>query len=142
MLSIEDERQIISIILRYATAIDSRDWPLFRSCFADSFRGDYGQFGGRWSSGNEIADWMERAHRQIGITIHRMSNMVVTGSGITAAERTYGDVTVVGERGPADPVHTYANIYDGELQKFDAEWKFVRRNMSTLLRDGSVVIGA
>lgn len=141
MLSMEDERQIIAVVLRYATAVDSRDWPLFRSCFSDSFHGDYGQFGSRWSSGDEIADWMESAHRQIGITIHRMSNIVLTGSGITATERTYGDVTVVGECGPTDPVHTYANVYDGELQKFGAEWKFVRRNMSTLLRDGRPIVG-
>jgi len=136
MLSIEDERQIVVTVLRYATAIDGRDWPLFRSCFGSDFRGDYGQFGSRWHSGDEIAAWMKEAHRQIGVTMHRMSNIVVTGSGITATERTYGDVVVVGERGPKDPVHTYINIYEGELQKFGAEWKFVRRNMSVLLRDG------
>ncbi len=36
-VSIEDERSIIAVLLRYATGIDTRDWNLFRTCFSEDF---------------------------------------------------------------------------------------------------------
>lgn len=36
-----DRAEITDVQLRYATGVDSRDWELFRSCFADELEGDY-----------------------------------------------------------------------------------------------------
>src|SRR3546814_6775496 len=32
MISPEHERAIIAVLVRYATGIDARNWPLFRTC--------------------------------------------------------------------------------------------------------------
>ena len=36
-----DRAEISDVQLRYATGLDSRDWPLFRSCFADEIETDF-----------------------------------------------------------------------------------------------------
>ena len=41
-----DDRQAISdLLVRYATGIDRRDWPLFRTVFTDDGDVDYGEIG-------------------------------------------------------------------------------------------------
>ncbi len=49
-LNAADEQEIAKLLLRYATAIDGRDWPLLRSCFTDDLQADYGDFGA-WERG-------------------------------------------------------------------------------------------
>jgi SnoaL-like domain len=44
-----DRQDIVDVLVRYATGIDSRDWALFRSCFTDDARFDYGDLG-TWGS--------------------------------------------------------------------------------------------
>jgi hypothetical protein len=41
----EDQRDIADVVLRYATGIDRRDWPLFRTVFTDDCELDYGKVG-------------------------------------------------------------------------------------------------
>ncbi|OJZ62499.1 nuclear transport factor 2 family protein [Mycolicibacterium diernhoferi] len=36
-----DRVEIADVQMRYATAVDSRDWELFRDCFTDEIEGDY-----------------------------------------------------------------------------------------------------
>ena len=38
-----DKVQIAEVLIRYATGIDSKDWPLFRSCWTDEVDMDYGE---------------------------------------------------------------------------------------------------
>lgn len=40
-----DIEQITAVLVRYATGIDSRDWNLFRTCFTEDCRLDYGPLG-------------------------------------------------------------------------------------------------
>ena len=40
-LSAQDERSINALLIAYATAIDTRDWALFRSCFTADCKADY-----------------------------------------------------------------------------------------------------
>jgi hypothetical protein len=50
---------------RYATGIDRREWPLFRTCFTDDILAEYEGIG-TWRSVDEIAEFMVRAHAGMG----------------------------------------------------------------------------
>jgi hypothetical protein len=50
-------QDVADLLVRYASAIDRRDWELLRSCFSDDCVADYGDIG-RWSGGDEITEWM------------------------------------------------------------------------------------
>ena len=50
-----DREQIAEVLIRYATGIDSKDWPLLRSCWTDEIDVDYQQLG-RFTSADALTD--------------------------------------------------------------------------------------
>ena len=83
-----DKEQITEVLIRYATGIDSKDWPLFRSCWADEVDLDYGELG-EFTDPDAFTDLFAQVHNPMGNTYHRLSNFVVDVSGDTATARTY-----------------------------------------------------
>jgi 3-phenylpropionate/cinnamic acid dioxygenase small subunit len=94
MTESEDKQNISDLLVRYATGIDRRDWPLFRTVFTDDCELDYGEIGA-WSGVDAVTDFMTRAHAPAGHTLHRLSNQVITVDGDTASARTYVDALIM-----------------------------------------------
>ncbi|MHC8380490.1 nuclear transport factor 2 family protein [Pseudomonas sp. LB3P14] len=129
-LSLEDERNIAAIIVRYGTAIDTRDWTLFRSCFTADFRGDYKAFGS-WNSCEEITEAMQQMHESVGPTLHRMSNIVVTAIAGAATARTYVDA-ILSPKQAEGSFHQGIGYYDDELVKIQGDWKIRCRRFTSV----------
>ncbi len=127
-VSAEDERQIIAVMVRYATGIDTRNWKLFRTCFADNLRAEYGAFG-LWSSGDEITAAMDEMHAILGPTLHRMTNFAVAAAPGGATARSYVDV-VLDSLEEGGPVHHAAGYYDDEFVKAADGWKIKSRKFT------------
>jgi 3-phenylpropionate/cinnamic acid dioxygenase small subunit len=83
-----DKEQIAEVLIRYATAIDSKNWPLLRSCWTDEIDVDYQQLG-RFTSADALTDVMRQLHENMGPTYHRMSNFVIAVDGDRATVRSY-----------------------------------------------------
>jgi SnoaL-like domain len=83
-----DREQIAEVLIRYATGIDSKDWPLLRSCWTDEIDVDYQQLG-RFTSADALTDVMRQLHENMGPTYHRMSNFVIAVDGDRATVRSY-----------------------------------------------------
>ena len=83
-----DKEQIAEVLVRYATGIDSKDWPLFRSCWTDEIDVDYQQLG-RFTSADALTEVMTRLHEDMGPTYHRLSNFVIAVDGDRATARSY-----------------------------------------------------
>jgi hypothetical protein len=124
-LTLEDERQIAATLVRYATGVDSRDWALFRTCFADGLHADYGDFG-TWTSPEAITGAMEQLHAPVGPTLHRMTNIVTGAITGGAKVRSYVDAILLPKE-PDGPIHRACGYYDDELVKTDDGWKIKRR---------------
>jgi hypothetical protein len=117
---------IQDVLTRYATGIDRRDWSLFRTCFTEDLVADYGDFG-LWKSPDEITDFMEYAHREMGHTLHRLSNFSIQIDGEAARARTYVDALLT--PGPAGgEIHRGIGYYDDELVKTGDGWKIRKRH--------------
>ena len=84
----DDKEQIAEVLIRYATGIDSKDWPLFRSCWTDEIDVDYQQLG-RFTSADALTEVMTRLHENMGPTYHRLSNFVIAVDGDRATARSY-----------------------------------------------------
>jgi len=130
MLTLTDEQEIIALLTRYATGIDRRDWPLFRTCFTEDARTDYGVFG-QWNSAAQITAFMELAHAAVGHTLHRISNFVVGAQGQGAIARTYVDALLM--PGPAGgDVRRGVGFYDDELVKTAQGWQIQFRRFTAV----------
>lgn len=130
MLAPADEREIIALLVRYATGIDTRNWVLFESCFAEDARTDYGAFG-RWNSAAEITGFMRDAHADMGHTLHRLSNMDVIAHGDGAAARSYVDALLMPKL-PGGDIHRGIGFYDDEFAKTPQGWKIQRRRFTAV----------
>ena len=121
----EVRQEVADLLVRYASAIDRRDWALLRSCFTDDCVADYGEIG-RWKGGDAITEWMRKTHEPLGHTLHRISNQAVGRDGEAVTARSYVDVIVLGP----DNVRgaQAAGYYDDVVIQVDGDWKIARRS--------------
>lgn len=124
MTPTEDRLAITDVLVRYATGIDSRDWPLFRSCFTDDASLDYGPVG-RWEDPDELTAFMRASHS--GPTLHRLSNFVLRVDGDHATARTYVHAVVSGPGGFG--VTESFGWYDDRLRRTGDGWRIEHRRV-------------
>lgn len=124
-VSAEDERAIIAVLVRYATAIDRRDWPLFATCFTEDVVTDYGDLG-QWKGRKPFVDHMESGHAKVGPTMHRLTNFVITGRGDHAAARSYVDALLLPLKS-GGTIRRAEGWYEDQLIRVGGEWKISNR---------------
>lgn len=120
----EIRQDVSEVLVRYATGIDRKEWSLFRTCFTEDCEADYGDIG-VWDGVDAITDYMTQTHPDGVRTLHRISNVAVSGDGDRVTARTYVDVIYVGDdtgRGV-----NAAGYYDDELIRTGEGWKIARR---------------
>jgi 3-phenylpropionate/cinnamic acid dioxygenase small subunit len=127
----EVRQDVADLLIRYATGIDARDWPLFRSCFTDDCEADYGDDIGVWHSADAITAWMRETHEPCGHTMHRITNIVVTPRDGGVAARSYVDGLIMFGDNQAGTRAT--GYYDDELVATDDGWKIARRRFTAVL---------
>jgi 3-phenylpropionate/cinnamic acid dioxygenase small subunit len=120
----EDRQDISDLLVRYASGIDRRDWPLFRTVFAEDCQLDYGEIGA-WNGIDAVAEFMEKVHATAGHTMHRLSNIAVTLDGGRAQARTYIDglIMAAGNRSGVNAI----GFYDDEIVRTSEGWRIARR---------------
>ncbi len=123
-----DDRQDISdVLVRYATAIDRRDWRLFRTVFTDDCELDYGEIGA-WKGIDAVAEFMEQVHAMAGHTMHRLTNQAVTVDGDKATARTYVDALIMA--GDNQTGVNALGFYDDEIVRTADGWRIARRRFT------------
>jgi uncharacterized protein (TIGR02246 family) len=120
----EDRQDISDLLVRYATGIDRRDWPLFRTVFTDDCELDYGEIG-VWKGVEAVADFMEQVHAMAGHTMHRLSNQAIKVDGDKATARTYIDGLIMA--GDNKSGVNAIGFYDDEIVRTDDGWRIARR---------------
>jgi 3-phenylpropionate/cinnamic acid dioxygenase small subunit len=127
-----DERvarqDIADVLVRYATGIDRRDWPQFRTCFTDNCHADYGDVG-VWDGVDAITQFMIDTHAGMGHTLHRITNVAVEVDGDEATARSYVDALLLVD---GQTAINAAGFYDDELVRTTEGWRIARRRFTTV----------
>jgi hypothetical protein len=123
-----DRAQIIDVLTRYATGIDSKNWPLLRSCWADEVDLDYGDVG-TFTDPDILTDLFTQLHDPMGPTYHRLSNFVINidEDGDTATARTYVHAVLMVTPGDNAAWVEAIGHYDDELVRVADGWRIRRR---------------
>ena len=125
----EDDAQIVAVLIRYARAIDTKDWKLLRTCFTDDVTSDYGDIGS-WRGVRDLVGFMEAAHAGMGPTQHRLSNFQVDVHGERASSVTYVHAVTVLASDPDDWIDTIG-IYEDLLTRTADGWRIAQRTFRT-----------
>ncbi len=122
-----DERAAIELVIRYATALDARDWAGFRSLFLDEIHVDYGSLG----SINAILsadDWVKRCTALSGFdgTLHKVTNFLCTTTVDRATVQSYVDAAHFLSIGDEELNAFACGIYRHEMARRGDTWKIAK----------------
>ena len=136
---LDDHAQISQVLIRYATGIDGKDWPLLRTCFTDDVIVDYDTLG-QYTCADKLTEVMKQTHDKMGPTYHRVSNFVIDVDGDRAAVRSYVHAVLLIT--PGDPSNWLDAVghYDDEFVRHPAGWQISRRvsRVARLLTGGDL----
>jgi len=125
-----DRQDIAELLVRYATGIDRRDWPLFRTVFTTDCELDYGEIG-RWRGMDAVTEFMQQAHAAAGHTMHRITNRVIELDGDRAQARCYVNGLIMAAD---NQTGVNANgFYDDEIVRTPEGWRIARRQFTPVL---------
>ncbi|MDW5612379.1 MULTISPECIES: nuclear transport factor 2 family protein [Mycolicibacterium] len=130
MMTRDDRQEISDVLVRYATGIDTRDWPLFRTVFTDDCELDYGEIG-TWRGVDAVVEFMTATHEMAGYTLHRITNQAATVDGDTATARAYIDALIMAQDNTSGV--SAVGFYDDELVRTDTGWRIRRRTFTPVL---------
>lgn len=83
-----DELQISNLLYRYARAVDSKDWELYRSVFTEDAHIDYSSAGAIVGGRDEVVDWFAANFGVIPWSMHYITNIeILEADGDTASVR-------------------------------------------------------
>ncbi len=87
---LSDQLEISALLNRYARAVDTKDWDLYRSVFTDDAVLDYSSAGIPVGSRDQIAEMFSQAFTTVPWTMHYITNIEIEfddGRGDTARVR-------------------------------------------------------
>ncbi len=128
-------REIEQNIIRFARAMDERDWEVNRSIMADTVVAEMGE--GRLEGPQAVIDLMRRYLDRCGVTQHLIGNIVVTVTGDTASSRAYVRDSHLPADGAHEPFYTLGDYHD-RWEKQDGTWRMVERIKDNRAHIGSI----
>lgn len=124
-----DTRWLVhDVLMRYATAVDTRDWDMIRTCSTDDCQCEYDQIGS-WSDLATFADFMAQVHVHVGASVHRISNLVMYLDGKILHCKSYVNALVLAPDGTGGTHMT--GSYVDELVKGADGWRISARRCVT-----------
>jgi 3-phenylpropionate/cinnamic acid dioxygenase small subunit len=84
-----DRIEIDSLLTRYATAVDTRDWDLYQTVFTADAVIDYTSSGGIRGELAEVTKWLADALSIFSMSQHMVTNRDIRVAGDTATSRSY-----------------------------------------------------
>ena len=85
--TLADRIEINDLLTKYATAVDDKDWALYRTVFTPDAFIDYESAGGVKGTLDEVVAWMETTMAGFPMTQHLVANVGVELDGDTARVR-------------------------------------------------------
>lgn len=138
----DDKLAVAETVYRYAFGIDTRDWALYRSIFADEVAIDFSSYSGGAASTMTAAQWLGGVRplfTGLDATQHSMTNPLAVIDGDRASCRMYMQAHHVHR--PADPASwfTIGGYYDDTLVRSAAGpggWLITGVTLTVLWRRG------
>jgi len=73
----QDTVNIQQLLARYARAVDTKDWRLYRSVFTDDAVIDYASAGGTTGHLDQVVEWLRTTFATIAWSMHYITNIEV-----------------------------------------------------------------
>ena len=136
-----DERSIIDVCVRYATAIDDRDWARLRSCFLPDAVGIY--HADRTLHGaDEIVETIRTAVTPLSRTQHLVGTFVVDVQGDEATSSCHLHAQHVRTGVPGGEKYVIAGRYADRFARTQDGWRIRERRLDRWWTAGNAAVTA
>ena len=137
-----DRAAISDVFNRYAMAVDTRDWDLFRTCFTDDVEADFSSMwpGGVFHGGDA---WVSKAREIIDgldATQHIITNHTHDIHGDVAHCTSYLHAQHVFTGGLGGDQCVVAGYYTYEMVRTDAGWKIRKYSLTATWGSGNSAV--
>jgi hypothetical protein len=135
----DDHQQICELVHRYALGIDTRDWAMFRSIFADEITIDFSSYREQPATTIGADDWVARVQPVflgLAATQHAMFNPIVEIDGDAATCIMAMRATHALEHGHDDAWFTIGGYYRDTFVRIGGGWRITGVTLVVLWRRG------
>lgn len=132
MLSLQqlsDRIEIEELLAKYSHAVDSRDWPAYRSLFTPDANIDYSEMGGAAGGVDEITQYLTDAMEMFTGYQHMVSNIIVdfTDDDHANVRSILYNPMILGGGTPEEHIFVCGLWYRDQVVRTDSGWKFASR---------------
>jgi hypothetical protein len=131
---------IHDLLIRYATAIDTKNWALLRSCFADDCTVRYG--GRHWHDPETLVAHFAAAHNPLDESMHRVLNIAVDAPSddkTVVSARSLCDALLIRVGAGGGDVLQVWGIYTDRLRRIgDDDWRIADREFRAVRYQGAL----
>ena len=125
------ERILTRLLLRYAHAVDRRDYDAIARCYWNDARDEHGSF-----QGDAVAyvAWLREVLPNVAVSSHQFTNILVDveSPGVATSETYCLNVNVfAGRDGAVDTQTTSLLRYLDRFERRNGEWRIARRCVVT-----------
>jgi ketosteroid isomerase-like protein len=131
---LSDRAEISEVVARFATALDYKDWPLFRSCFTDEIEADYSDLRGE-PLAVVNADMFVNQRREAleGLTTQHLStNHIITVEGDSATCTSCAVIHRLRPRNDGHDAFDTHGYYTHALTRTAEGWKIYKVRQKVL----------
>jgi 3-phenylpropionate/cinnamic acid dioxygenase small subunit len=117
-----DHVEITALLYRYARAVDTKDWELYRSVFTDDALVDYSSAGAVVGTRDEVIDWFAANFAVIPWSMHYVTNVEIldsTADSATVRAMFYNPMQLPGMTG----MSSCGGYYHHELVRTPDGWR-------------------
>jgi hypothetical protein len=134
-----DERDVVATQVRYATALDARDWALLRTCFTPDAVAEYE--GKAPCQGYEAIEAVcRRALTPLSRSQHLVGNHVVVLDADEATAQCYLQAQHVRPDAVGGANFIIAGCYRDHLRRTPEGWRLSRRRLETWWTEGNPAV--
>lgn len=134
-----DEREIVSVALRYCRALDTKDWRLLDDVFVGDATADLAN-PNRLVGIEAIRARIRAALEHLDLSQHLVGNHEVSVEGDTAVHRCYLQAQHVRRAAPGGPNYIVAGRYEDRFVRTEIGWRIVHRTLVTMWTEGNIAV--
>jgi hypothetical protein len=131
-----ERQKITDVLTRYAMALDSKNWPLLKTCFTPDAVADYGPEAGR-HEGYPAIEKVVRFFLGGLSSQHLIGNFVIEIEGEKARATCYLQAQHYLEGTEGGDAYTIGGTYEDELIRTDEGWRIKFRKLTSTWVDGN-----
>jgi hypothetical protein len=140
IMSVENRLAVHDVMHRYALAIDTRNWTLLETVFADQVTADFQSFGSKEIFEGPAARWIDNIRLTIqgmDATQHMMGNHLYEISGDRARGTTYIRALHVCKNDWGDDTYTVGGHYTVEMVRGPEGWRIAKYTLQVTWHNGN-----